>query len=313
MPFDWPTTAQMMYRIARLRRLVALAVLIPVCVMLIGSLLDPAFLSPHHATLAALAVAALVAGHAVLFPNAPLETISLSISVTALSVVAPVIRQIAAMAPADHGDAALLILVLLSVLVAGVLMAGVQMILSFLVYLGPVVKLRINAAVDVACSPAVARRQFALLPDMRRGRILTGAADDQGFFDVAVASPQIVDPENPSQPWVVQVAAKVLEQSDDHHQVMLVLDSGTVTVTSERFVTTRHGCRVEISELPGDFTLGMHLLFWLTDQQVDNLMETADVIEGTPQRVNGLAHGVSFLSVAGAILSPRRPEANRVD
>ena len=145
---------------------------------------------------------------------------------------------------------------------------------------------------------------------MRRGRILTGDVDENGFFSVAIMSPQVADPEDPTRPLIVQVVAKLLEESDQHHQVMLVLDSGAVTVTSEKFVPTSKGCRVEITELPGDFTLGMHLLFWLTDQQVDNLIETADVITGEPIRVNGLAHGVSFLAVAGAVLSPRHPMAD---
>ncbi len=311
MPFDWPTTDQMIYRITRLRRLVLLAVAIPVCVMLVGSLLDPAFLSPPRATLAAMAVAALVTGHVVLFPNASLETISLSVAVTVLAVSAPWVRIIAQMAPAEHVDAALIILVGLSVLATGVLMTAVHAIVGALTYAGPAVQRRITATVDLPCSVGVARGQFALQPDTRRGRVLTGAADDNGFFDVAVASPQVADPDDASKPFVVHVTAKVMQQTDQDHQVMLVLGNGSVTVTSERFEPTATGCRVEISEMPGDFTLGMHLLFWLADQQVDNLMETADVITGTDTRVNGLAHGVSFISIAGAVLSPRRPLPDR--
>jgi hypothetical protein len=68
---------------------------------------------------------------------------------------------------------------------------------------------------------------------------------------------------------------------------------------------------MEVIDMPGDFTVGMHALFWLTDQQADNLTEMTDIILGQETRANGLAHGASLLSVAGALLSPRQPVANR--
>jgi hypothetical protein len=57
----------------------------------------------------------------------------------------------------------------------------------------------------------------------------------------------------------------------------------------------------------------MHALFWLTDQQADNLTETADLVAGHDMRANGLAHNVSLLSVASAVLSPRDPRTPSVD
>ena len=63
--------------------------------------------------------------------------------------------------------------------------------------------------------------------------------------------------------------------------------------------------------MPGDFTLGMHAMYWLTDQQADNMTECADTILSEPARANGLSHGVSLLSLAGAVLSPRAPVADR--
>ena len=64
-------------------------------------------------------------------------------------------------------------------------------------------------------------------------------------------------------------------------------------------------------EMPGDFTLGMHAMYWLTDQQADNMTECADTILSEPARANGLAHGVSLLSLASAVLSPRAPAVGR--
>ena len=313
MQFEWPTSEQMIYRINRLRRLVLVAVLIPVSVLLLGSFFDPTFLSPDRATIASLAVALLISGHVVMFPNASLETISLSISVTVMVLAAPWIKVVSLMAPAEHATAALVLLTALTVMAAGGLMLMLQLVLGALMMAGPVIKLRLCNAVDVPCSADVARRQFALQPNARRGRILTGAADDNGFFDVAILAPQVIDQQNPEQPFVVRICAKIVEQDEDQQQTMLVLPNGDVTVTAERFIPTADGCRVEITEMPGDFTLGMYAMFWLTDQQMDNLTESADIIAGAEPRANGVIHGVSLLSVAGAILSPNQPVADRTE
>ncbi|MEJ8560988.1 hypothetical protein QTO30_06965 [Yoonia sp. GPGPB17] len=313
MPFIWPTSEQIVYRVMRLRRLIALAVMVPVVVMLGVALIDPSVLSPERATLASVAVALLVVGHVVLFPNVTLETISLSLSVTALVVAMPVIKIVAGWAPAEHQSAALVLLVTFSVAATGFLMAVLQIVLNALAYSGPLLGLRLKTRAELPCSPTVARRQCALQPQTRRGRVLTGDADENGFFNVAVASHHVEDPENPGQPLVVKVDAKVLNTTDVQHDVMIVLPNGSVTVTSQRFVPTPQGCRVEVTDMPGDFTVGMHALFWLTDQQADNLTEVSDVILGEDARANGLAHGVSLLSVAGALLSPRQPLAKNAD
>jgi len=313
MPFEWPTRDQMMYRVMRLRRLIAVAVAVPVLVMLGVALLDPAVLSPERATIASLAVAVLVVGHVVLFPNVTLETISLSLSVTALIVAMPVIKIVAGWAPAEHQSAALVILVAFAVAGMGVLMAILQIVLNGLAYAGPMMRLRLRTRLDLPCSAMVARRQCALLPQTRRGRVLTGPEDDNGFFDVAVASCHEDDPENPDQPLIVKVDAKVLATSESQHDVMIVLPNGSVTVTSQSFVPTSQGCRIVVTDMPGDFTAGMHALFWLTDQQADNLTEMSDIIVGHDMRANGQAHAVSLLSVAGMLLSPRHPDARRAE
>ncbi|HEV8034577.1 hypothetical protein [Yoonia sp.] len=311
MQFEWPTAEQMMYRMMRLRRLIALAVAIPVLVMLGVAFFDPAALTPERATLASLSVALLVVGHVVLFPNVTLETIALSLSVTALIVVMPLIKIVAGWAPAAHQSAALVILVCLSVAAMGVVMALLQILFNLLAYAGPVWRIRLKTKLALPCSASVARRQCALQPQTRRGRILTGPADDNGFFDVAVAAPHAADPQNPDQPMIVKVDAKVLTSTDARHDVMIVLPNGSVTVTSQSFTSEGNGCCVEVTDMPGDFTVGMHAIFWLTDQQADNLTEMTDIILGQETRANGLAHNVSLLSVAGALLSPRHPVANR--
>lgn len=313
MSFEWPTPEQALYRVMRLRRLIALAVILPVVVMLTLSFVNPAVLAPTHATVAAMAVATLVVGHVVLFPNVTLETIGLSLAVTGLVFAMPLIKLVAQWAPEGHESGALVLLVGFAVVATGFAVAIFEFVLSGLAFAGPTLQLKLKSTLNLPCSPEVMRRQCALQPDTRRGRVLSGSADENGFFEVAVATPNTADPQNADKPMIVKVDAKVLHSSKNRHDVMVVLRNGSVTVTSQTFEKTADGCRILVSDMPSDFTLGMHALFWLTDQQADNLTEMSDIILGHENRANGLAHGVSLLSVAGAILSPRQPVANRAE
>jgi hypothetical protein len=301
MLFDWPTPEQITYRLWRLRRLWAVCTLVPVCAILFFGL----------PLMQGVLVAGLVTVHLALFPNVAQETLGLSVAATGLVVTAPVVRDLALLAPDPHVQATLVLAAALAVIVAGAVMMLFARLLSLLIYAGPVMRRRLVSRVDLACSTAVAHRHFALQPQIRRGRILTGQADGQGVFEVAVASAQLADPLHPDLPLVVRVAAKVLQSDAGSHDLLLMLADGGVTVCAHRFEASAAGCRVTLSELPGDFTLGMHLLYWLTDQQADAMTEVADVIAGQPERANGLAHGVSFLSLAGLVLSPSEPLADR--
>ncbi|MEO1638996.1 MAG: hypothetical protein AAFU41_07075 [Pseudomonadota bacterium] len=313
MQFDWPTPDQIRYRIMRLRRLIAVAVAIPVVAMLGLSFFDPTALSADRATLAAFAVSVLVVAHVVLFPNVAEETISLSLSVTLLVLAMPFIKQLALWAPAEHVTAALILLVAFAVVATGVVMGLLHIMLNTLVHAGPAIGLRLRTQTVLSCSTDVARRQCGLHPETRRGRVLAGPADENGFFEVAVASYQVADPSTPEQPMVVTVDAKVLQSDKGRHDVMIALRNGTVTVTSQEYAAVADGCQITAVDLPGDFTLGMHAAYWLTDQQADNLTELTDVITGQDARANGLAHGISLLSVAGAVFLPKAPVENRAD
>jgi hypothetical protein len=224
---------------------------------------------------------------------------------------APWIKILASLAPTGNANAVLAILVVLAILAAGLIVVAVQVALWVFVYAGPVIRKRVRAVLDVPCAPSVAHRQFALQPAMRRGRILCGPLDSDGLFDVAIVAPQLMDPENVDQPFVARITAKVLHSDENNHQVMLILADGSIAASSHTFAATDDGCRVTATEMPGDFTLGMHLMFWLTDQHADNMTEVADTIMSETERANGLAHGVSFVAVASAVLSPREPVAKR--
>lgn len=313
MSFAWPTTEQIFYRVMRLRRLIAIAVAIPMMMVLTIAWMDPTVLSALHATVACFGIAGLVVGHVVLFPNVTLETFALSLSATLLIVAMPVIKIVSLWAPAEHATAAFIILMSFAVAAMGVVMALIQILLEALVYTGPDVRKTLKTKLFVPCSPDVAFQQFALRPAARRGRVLTGPVDENGFFDVAVAVVATSNDGTQTAMEVVKLDAKILSSTPARHDVMMVLRNGSVTVTSQRFAATGHGCEVQVCDLPGDFTVGMYVLFWLTDQQADNLTEIADAVVGQSGRTNGVAHNVSLFSVAGAILSPRAPVSDRAE
>lgn len=313
MLFAWPTMEQIAYRIMRLRRLIAVAVALPMIVLLTVASLDPMSLPAAQASIAAIGIAMVVVGHVVLFPNVTLETIALSLSSASLVIAMPLIKSVSLWAPAEHATAVFILLMALAVAATGVVMALFQILLGGLVFAGPALARKLETTLVVPCSPSVARQQFALQPDVRRGRILTGPADDKGFFDVAVAVAGMPGDNGVNLAELVRIDAKVLSTTPARHDVMMVLRNGTVTVTSQHFRATAQGCEVKVSDLPGDFTAGMHVLFWLTDQQADNLTETVDMITGQAARANGLAHNLSLLSVAGTVLSPHAPATHRAD
>ena len=307
MSFNWPTAEQMTYRIMRLHRLVVLAVTIPTLVILSVAWNDPSVLSAPHATVAVFGIVALVLGHVALFPNATLETIALSLSAAALIIFMPLLKLLSLWAPAEYASGAFVVLVFFAVAVTAVMIALLQLLLSGLLNAGPAWNKPLKASMNLPCSPQVAVSQFTLRPETRRGRVLTGEVDDNGFFDVAVAVGQSAMAENPNQPAILKLDAKVMKSTPEQHDVMMVLRNGSVTVTSQTFEKTADGCTIHVSDLPSDFTVGMHFLFWLTDQQMDHLTETADTVLGRESRANSAAHNVSVLTVAGGGHFPRAP------
>jgi hypothetical protein len=307
MSFSWPSLAQASYRIMRLRRLIAAAFVLTVVVLISTALAQPQLLPATRMVSIFATIAVLICAHVALFPNATLETLSLTIVATAFVIALPVLPAIAGFAAVPFYQASLTLCVVLAVLVAIALTTVLQKTLELLVYAGPTLQLMISTSLELPYAVSVARRQFGLHPETRRGRVMAGPVDDHGFFDVAVVSEHVVDPDDPNSPLVVKLDAKVLSSDAQNHETMLVTPSGAVTVTAHHFAPLADGCRVTVTEMPGDFTWGMHAMFWLMDQQTDNLVEVAELMENVPSRVNGLAHAVSLLAIAGVVLSPRQP------
>lgn len=305
MSFSWPTWEQFIYRVARLRRVVVLALF---SALVVAILFVANVAVPLEHVLFILGLAAIsVVFHVGLFPNVPLETMSIAPAMTAFFLALPRIATLATNAPVQYRDAAQVLIFVLAVIAALAVTFAVNVLLSILLYAGKAMNWRLNARAEFPMSVEAAHCAFGLRPDQLRGRVLSGSADANGFFDVAVMSHHLTDPENCDQPLIIKLDAKILTSEPTTHEVMLILGGGQVTVSSYHFTPTVTGCRVEVSEMPGDFTIGMHVLFWLTDQQFDNMIEMADIATRKCPRANGVSHAVSLFSLAGIVLSPRRP------
>ena len=305
MSFSWPTWEQFIYRVARLRRVVVLAVFAAIVVAILYAANVAVPLENVMFILGLVAIS--VVFHVGLFPNVPLETMSIAPAMTAFLLALPRLATLASDAPVQYRDAAHVLIVVMAVIAAFAGTLVLNVLLSMLLYWGKAMNWRLNARAEFPMSVKAAHCAFGLRPDQLRGRVLTGSADANGFFDVAVMSHHLTDPENGDQPLIIKIDAKILTSDQSTHEVMLVLASGQVTVCSYHFTPTVTGCRVDVSEIPGDFTIGMHVLFWLTDQQFDNLIEMADIATRKCPRANGVSHAVSLFSLAGIVLSPRRP------
>src|SRR6056297_2858463 len=85
MSFTLPTVEQMIYRVMRLRRLIALSAAIPLLFLLAVSFAAPDFLSAMQASFAVMGVVAMVLLHTVFFPNVTLETLAVAIAGTAFA------------------------------------------------------------------------------------------------------------------------------------------------------------------------------------------------------------------------------------
>ncbi len=305
MLFQWPTIDQIIYRVMRLRRVIAVAVALAMVLVFSVSLLFPMLLPAQQASLMMLGVAALLVGHVVLIPNVTLETVALALVSPVLLLIVPLAQGLSHWAPDAQPSGALLLLIAFAIAIADLLVVIFQILLGGLVYGGPTLRRVMHLRQELPCSPETAFQQLALRPQSRRGRVLTGPADENGFFDVAVATagPDCL-------PDAVKADAKVLESSAERHDIMILSRTGAVTVTSLGFAPTAQGCVVDVRDMPGDFTLGMYALFWLTDQQTDTLTEMTDGLFGRAPRANGLAHQGSLVAAAGAVFSPRAPIAD---
>ena len=313
------------YRVYRLRRLIAVAVAPPVLVVAaIAALKGPAAL-----VLLALAVGAPLA-HALRYPNAWIETLTVSLTVTALLALAGTIGP-------DLG------LWALALRLAGLLALGVALflaigaVLPMLLLGGPERPVQARARRRSRLAPAALKAAITLYPGRDDPRVRCSAADADGAFAVCIRHEMpALDPGAPDTAEI-RLFAQVLRSTPECHEVMSVEDDGlaepeafdpgaevgdvlggaglsgqteaepAITITRHSFAPRRRGTRVEVSERGAVMPRGLALGFWLQDYMADHLTDEIDRAEGRRPRANRAAPHEQLIVDLARPLIQRRP------
>lgn len=305
------TASILAYRLFRLRRLIAAAILLPALVVL----LIAAAKGAAAFWLLPLAVG-LPLAHALRYPTAWLETASVSLVVAALLALAGTIGPDVGLLGLALRIAGLGVLGFVLFMVA---VATVPMILG----LGEAKPVTAHARRWTKLSPQEAKARITLYPGRRDEKVTCGPRDEEGMFEIVIHHRMADCTEGGDHAFDVHLYATVLETGPYHHEIMSIeaqpepediadrleaLDPETrasieeaiaearaqaeaapersVSVSRHQFTPARGGTLVEVAERGVAMTAGMRLGFWLQDYFADHLTDELDRAEGRPPRAN---------------------------
>lgn len=287
----------MLYRFYRLRRLIALSLVLPILAVLAVA----AFKGPASFILLTLAIG-LPLAHVLRYPNAWTETLTVSLLTAILLALAGTIGP-------DIGLLGLGLRLLGLALLGAVLFFVLNGPVTALLMSGPVVEMNARARRRTRLSPAEAKAGITLYPGRKDAKVDCGEPDEDGAFPVTIhhKMPALCGPEETLD---VLVYAQIVESGDMVHEVMSV-DAGplddeltapdetgepadeetppAITVTRHVFTPTKRGTLVDVTEKGGALTRGQALGFWLQDYFADHLTDELDRAEGRPARANRFA------------------------
>ena len=337
MPFTLPTLPEALYRLSRLWRLIGCAALFPLILVAFLGLIGFSGIGASIAGLIGLAIvlAALFAGHAVLFPNAFEETLALSLVVTMFILVS-----------GFAGGSILAWLFFLGFTV-WMMMWGQNKISDVLSRTKPR-QVTLTAKVRVPTDMDAAREWFPFAPESERGQFRFGAPDSEGVFPVWYDAPdtdmfaglsmpempefdsteaffEAVDlqPDDPA--YEINMALRkeaeeaglmpssadapdfwaVIDVDDEDHQSTRYLskaDDGTWqtdATVDHWFKPTKSGCYVTETETPSGYPWGQWLAIRLQDFQRDGLIHRRDLLLKKDTLALRGAHRWSLLLLTG--------------
>ena len=308
MAFSSPTKAEAIYRFWRLKRLIAFCTILPLIFFAFMSLIG--FGSLGTSTFGLLPIAlvcfAVVAGHAVFFPNANQETVALSVTFSVLAVVGSFIA----------GSIFGWILFLLFAFF--MIWSGQHRILTWQASTkthSPNFAGRIKTSAPLT----EARAWFPLRPGLRRGQFTCGLADENGLFpvwfdtgsldwlsamgigDLTEAGLDITEREDGSpreDDGTASFYAEIEEETPLMQRTAILEADGTIqAVTEHRFKETGSGCIVTETESAAAFPWAQTLFMWLADFQTDGLVHSRDLLEKRTSISLRAAHSLSLLAL----------------
>ncbi|MCG6884710.1 MAG: hypothetical protein LJE62_13245 [Silicimonas sp.] len=337
MPFEYPSLDVILYRAWRLRRLIAFAAAIPFVIFAFLGLVGLNGLAGSTTGLIALTLVhlALIAGHAIVFPNAQEETLAIAFLLSAFGIVMAIIPS-----------AVLGLLICLGLGIWGMMwgQAKIPFWQSATKPHHPVLKGRIR----VRAEPEAVRAWYPLRPDSERGHFRCGPVGKDGAFPVWYGMPLpdiFSDVEKPEVPEFESneefLEAIGLDEDDPAYEINKMLrEEGLVdapsafdpeqpnfwarietdepdlqvtrlmeakpgggyetqSVVEHRFKRKRNSVIVTETDTPESYPWGMSFMMWLNDFHMDGLIYLRQLIEQTPVTALRGAHRWSLLTLAG--------------
>lgn len=312
MTFAWPGISDVLYRLWRLRRLIAFGALLPVLAFgALGALgFGPAATVAGFGAVSGILLV-LVALHAVLFPNSNHETLAVSLALAFLGIAIPLI------------SGSFFGWFLFGIFTIWVICSGQNRILvwaSTRKSHQPTFASRIRVAAPID----KARAWFPLRPESTRGHYRSGKADAAGVFPVWYDMPgadifETLDIEKPADlahlddpafdPYDIDQRSDppsfhaVIEAEDDTFQTTRILegadpDAAVQAIVEHRFKATKSGCVVTEREAATDYPWGQSFTLWLADFAQDGLVYHRDLLEQRDTQSFRDAHRWSLVMLA---------------
>lgn len=345
MPFAFPSLEEILYRAWRLRRLIAFCSAIPFVILALLGLVGLNGLAGSVPGLIALAVVhtALIAAHAILFPNAAEETFALSVTLAVFALIMAIVPSV-------------LLGVLLCLAFAGWAMVWGQAKVPDIQSKTELHDPETTARIKVSAKPEAARAWFPLRPDSERGQFKCGPRDKSGafpvWFDLAAVSVDVFSGLAPAEADVMDRVKSKLDQGTrtpedygraqaaddddsrfeahvptgqddpsfwarieidepDFQRTRLFFRSPTgkeeeSSVVEHRFKKARNGVVVTEIDTTLNYPKGLSLGMWLTDFQLDGLIHSRELLENSQALSLRAAHRWSLLTLAGRWFAHRQ-------
>lgn len=294
--FRWPAPADIVYRLWRLKRLIAVGTALPLIVFALWSALG---LYGGSFWLTAGLLLLIVAAHAVMFPNASQETTTVAIALTAFALLKPLIGW------SFFGWVFFLIFAVCIVLF------GQGRVLAWQAH-SRSHKPSFLARVKTSASVDEARNWFPMQPGLDRFPYRCGEPDDSGRFAVYY-QPTVADPLGLLSEDVTEEIditecdpsfyAETVERTDTSQHTEIFDRVGAAnpqSVVVHQFTPKGSGCVVAETDAPDSYPIGQSAFLWLTDFQTDGLVLARDQLEQKESRALRQAHSACLLSLTGA-------------
>lgn len=342
MTFSLPALPDVLFRLWRLRRLIAFAVMPPLVAFAMMGLIgwNGVSGSPVGLAIVGVSLLAIIGSHAAVFPNAQEETLTISL-----------VLAVFALFLATMGGSVLGWILFLG-FAFWMMLTGPGRLLALQAGSVPH-KPSLTARIRVEGSLEAARRWFPLRPGVERGQYRCGTVGEDGAFPVWYDMPMVdmfADLDLPETPEMEEREAfhreVALDETDEEAFAMnkalqdeylaVALDpdapsfwaqieadepeyqrtrlftrdrsgvASEISVVEHRFRAARTGCVVTETDTPESFPIGQTFGMWLSDFQMDGLAYLRDLLQDRETLALKVTHRWSIMMLLARWFIARR-------